>query len=191
MVESGLFLTWLAVGFSTIVMGQSFDRERANGTLVFLFLTPLKDAAILVGKLAGGLLYGAGLLVTALPWLLFGCVAGTAGGDTMLPFTAIFGLMVLLSTLLFGVYLQTLFAVRARKPTEGSAKAILCAAPIELAGYILLVVWADRGSWWLCGALLVVALAHLALALLAWRIALWSLHRQRYGDVAVAGKGSS
>jgi hypothetical protein len=38
------------------------------------------------------------------------------------------GIVAVLSTLVFAVYVQTLIAVRARKPTEGAGKALLAAS---------------------------------------------------------------
>jgi hypothetical protein len=185
-----LMMAWVAVGFSTLGLGQSFDRERSSGTLVFLFLTPMTDTAILVGKLLPALMYSVGLLATALPWLGLGSLACALGGDVGAVITAIFGMSAVLSVLLFGAYLQLLFAVRAAKPTEGSSKALLWGLAVEFACVFLVGRTSDfTGDFsGASAALFVVTIIHLTLAYACWQLALWSLRRQRYGDVAATGK---
>jgi hypothetical protein len=184
-----LLVLWFLAGLSVSDGGQAFDRDRANGTLVFLFLTPLSDGAILTGKALAQFAYALPVLLIGVPWLLIGCLAASAAGAWPVVLVTGFGIATVLSTLVFAVYVQTLFAVRARKPTEGAAKALLAGLVIEIgAGASLLAamgVWGDTG---LCAALFGITLLHLALAYACWQWSLHSMRKQRYGDVTASGK---
>lgn len=184
-----LVAAWLVAGLAASEAGQAFDLDRANGTLVFLFLTPLSDAAILAGKMLAQFAYVLPLLATALPWLLLGGLTAMAGGSPETLLVAVVGAGAVLSTLVFATCLQTLFATRARKPTEGVGKAILLGGACEAAGWILFFYWSDvYGLAGTCGALLTITVAHFALAYGAWHLALHAMRRARYGDVMEAGK---
>ena len=75
----GAFLAgaWLLLGLVALGLGVAFDKERANGALVFLFLTPLTEAGILAGKLVPALVEGALLLLATLPVALAGDCSGS------------------------------------------------------------------------------------------------------------------
>ncbi len=180
---------WLVAGLAVSDAGQAFDLDRANGTLVFLFLTPLSDAAILSGKILVQLAYALPLLATALPWLLLGVLTAMIGGSSEPPLLSVFGIGAILSTLVFATCLQTMFATRARKPTEGVGKALLVGGLIEAAGWALCAYWGNEyGLTGFCGALLAITVAHFVLAFGAWHLALRAMRRARYGDVIEAGK---
>jgi hypothetical protein len=184
-----LIAAWLVAGLSVTDAGQAFDLDRANGTLVFLFLTPLSDAAILSGKVLVQLAYALPLLATALPWLLLGTLSAMAGGSSDPLLLSIFGIGAILSTLVFAACLQTMFATRARKPTEGMGKALLVGGLLEAAGWALFGYWgSEYDLTGLCGALLAITVAHFVLAFGAWHLALRAMRRARYGDVIEAGK---
>jgi hypothetical protein len=190
-----LVVAWGLAGLSVTDGGQAFDRDRANGTLVFLFQTPLTDSAIITGKTLAEFVYAVPLLLTAIPWLLIGCMAAVASGDFYVPVVCGFGIVAVASTLVFAVYVQTLFAVRARKPGEGAAKALLCGLVVEGGFLILLAIlftrpWFARSFSTALFPMLacVLALLHCALALVAWRWAIASMRKQRYGDVTTSGK---
>lgn len=184
-----LIAAWLVAGLAVSDAGQAFDLDRANGTLVFLFLTPLSDAAILSGKILVQLAYALPLLATALPWLLLGTLSAMAGGSYDPLLLCAFGIGAILSTLVFATCLQTMFATRARKPTEGVGKALLVGGLLEAAGWGLFVYWGiEYELTGFCGALLVITVAHFMLAFAAWRLALRAMRRARYGDVIEAGK---
>lgn len=191
-VLSVLGVSLMTVIISSLNLGQSFDRERSNGTLLFLFLTPMTDAAILRGKLMPSLAHGALLLSTALPWLLCGSLAGMAGGSLVPLILTILGLLFILAVWLCSVCFQLAGATYASKPGEGAGLAIL--AGVGLEGLLLAAAAFIDARWYdysngasdntlLTVYLAFVALAHFALTYGAWRLALWLLRRQRYGDV--------
>ncbi|MBV9468350.1 MAG: ABC transporter permease, partial [Abitibacteriaceae bacterium] len=192
-VVIGVLIVALVIAvLSTFALGQAFDREHANGTLLFLFLTPMTDAAILLGKFVPGVFYSGLLLSTSLPWLLFGCLAGMAGGSLIPLGIAGLGLFFILASWLFAACLQTLCAIYANKPTEGMAVAIVAGFMIESICWGLIAVvqiWVlDTTGLRFEGSImvmwfLVMSLVHLALAYVAWRLSLQLLRRQRYGDV--------
>lgn len=71
----GIFLTlWLLVPLLT---ADAISRERREGTLGLLFLTPLRPAAIVLGKVTVHVLRALTLYLTLLPWLM---VPATLGG---------------------------------------------------------------------------------------------------------------
>jgi ABC-type transport system involved in cytochrome c biogenesis permease component len=185
-----IVVAWMLAGLSVTDGGQAFDRDRANGTLVFLFLTPLQDRAIIAGKALAEFVYAAPLLLTALPWVLIGCMASVASGDFHVLLVCGFGAVAVASTLVFAVYLQTLFAVRARKPGEGAAKALLCGIVVDGGLLISLAMWLN--GYGAVTSLLILSIAltvvHCILAFAAWKWALASMRKQRYGDVTAAGK---
>jgi len=195
-----LSLLIAAVGFgclSVVSLGQAFDRERTNGNLVFLFLTPMTDRSIILGKLLPGLLHSALLLTTTPPFLLIpGVLYALAGADIVLGLAVLgWGVAATLTTILFVACLQTVFSIRAVKPMEGSQKALLCLF-VHIATLIALMVWLSivQESGGVYGlplyiwVLLATPVLHSALAYLCWRLALHSMRRRRYGDVAVTSR---
>jgi len=183
-----LGVSWLLAWVSPNGLGQSFDKERQNGTMIFLFLTPMTDAAILLGKLWPSLVYTGGFLLGAVPILsLCGIIAFFQGSAVTLAAGAL-GALVVVGALLFVSCLQLLFGVRAVKPTEGSTKAALWMLAIECPAVFLIFRTAEATPPWFLSALAFIAAVHFGLAQLCWKLALWSLRKQRYGDVTATGK---
>ena len=181
-------LAWLGVSDC----GLSFDRDRADGTLVFLFLTPLTDAEILRGKTWVQYGYILPVLLTTLPWILLGGIGAILEGDVRPIVIALFGFPAVLSVLYFAIHAQILCAVRAKKPTEGAAKALVACIVLELTLWIALsFLVALQGAPGVVFALLIATATHLILGFLAWRWSLSSMHSIRYGDVKATGKGAS
>lgn len=181
-------IAWLGVSDG----GLSFDRDRADGTLVFLFLTPLSDAEILRGKTWVQYGYALPVLLTTIPWLLLGGIGAVFEGDVRPIVIALFGFPAVLSGLYFAIHAQILFAVRAKKPTEGAAKALVACIVLELALWILLsALVAALGAPGVIIALLIAMITHLILGFIAWRWSLASVHSIRYGDVKASGKGAA
>ena len=122
-----LILSCLVATIATLGGGQSFDSDRANGALVFLFLTPMNDRAIVWGKAVVELVYASLFLSVAVPWLLLGALLSLLGGDWLMLPIALCGIAGVLSTVLFSTFLNILFAC-ARQETWrrfGQSAAIL------------------------------------------------------------------
>ncbi|MDQ3815484.1 MAG: ABC transporter permease, partial [Armatimonadota bacterium] len=191
----GVLVIAAGVGCLGVVsLGQAFDRERANSNLVFLFLTPLTDRSIVLGKLLPGLLHSGVLLTVALPFLLLvGVFYALTGGRAGIVWLLIgWGLLGVLATTVFAACLQMFFGIRAVKPTEGSAKALLFLV-LEAACLIALMVWLymqedPTGSLTLplyAYVPLGLPLLHGTLAYVCWQLGLRALRQRRYGDVEV------
>ncbi len=194
LLVTGIIATLLAA-LCVLNAGQSFDSDRANGTMVFLFLTPMSDRAIIWGKSVVELIYATILLTIAIPYLLLGILLSFIGGDlSIFPYLLV-GVPFVLSIGIFATYLNILFAVRARKPSEGSAKALLVLLLFEgamiVAGVVLSPLQTVLSFKPLFALALGVILLHLALAVLWHRLALLSLRKLRYGDIATGGKMAS
>ncbi len=168
-------------------LGNALDLDRKNGTLVFLFLTPLSDDELLRGKASFFGLTLLPTLTTFVPWLLLGIIMACAGGDwTLLPV----GFLAALEISTFGLYClcrQTCGAASALKTGTGSATAFSRILVIEALLFAVLVLGWNLGWLALCVALILVSVCHIVLARLAWRKALQALHRQRYSDEATRG----
>ena len=171
----------------TTNLGNALDLDRKNGTLVFLFLTPLSDDELLRGKACFFALTLLPTLTTFVPWLLLGIGMACAGGDwTLLPV----GLLASLEIVSFGFYClcrQTFGAASALKTGTGSATATSRILLAEAFLAVVLVLGWNLGWMACCLALILVSVCHIILARLAWRKALNSLHRQRYSDEATRG----
>jgi ABC-type transport system involved in multi-copper enzyme maturation permease subunit len=195
LVITTLVLSGFLIGFSALLLGKSLDRERANGTLVFLFLTPLTDREIVRGKWLPGLVHAGILLAAALPWLVLGSVVALLGNEFSALWIALGGLLVVVIHWLWVAALSVLFAVRARKPGEGIGKSLVVVF-LSYAFTLFIAVWflrdmpsseVDALIWPIAGA---VGTLFLMLSWAAWRGALSSLKHQRYSDSALRGKGA-
>jgi hypothetical protein len=193
-VATVLGIAWLIAALSVSDGGQAFDADRSNGTLVFLFLTPMTDAAIVWGKIMAELMYAVPLLLWGVPWLLIGGLAALFGGESSILPVAFCGVLAVLSTLVFATFVQTLFAVRARKPNEGSGKALLAGIATEA---ILGALWVAalnhwqpmrNGVWLFYVLLLLITVVHLVLSWVCWHLSLYSMGKLRYGDITAGGK---
>lgn len=75
------FWVWFPMLFVSAAVTGAFAREREHHTLETLLATRLPDAAILLGKMLAGVLYGWGLDVVCvvLGWVVANVVSGTGG----------------------------------------------------------------------------------------------------------------
>jgi hypothetical protein len=196
LVSFTLAVAIFATGLSALSMGKSFDRERSNGTLVFLFLTPLTDREIVRGKWLPGLYYALLLFTTALPWLLIGNLAAWYGGNFQSLWYTLLGMGIIAINWLFVAALTMLFSVRAHKPNEGGGKALLAALFCYVSlggitGWLMKDVDAAATPQIAAGAGIFIACLLLLLTWAAWRGALYSLRQQRYNESTQRGKGAS
>ena len=177
-------------------LGQSFDADRANGTLVFLFLTPMRDQEILRGKLLASLWYVTPLLGVGVPFLLIGSSISLFVGQWQTLLIALGGTVIVASVLAFSCGLQLFFGVRSSKSGAGSGKAILAGLVIELALWIFNgwvqslrhpFVQSHATALWLVFWVALCAV-HIWVALLGWHLALRSLRRLRTGASGTSGK---
>lgn len=180
---------WVIAGLVPIfIVGNSFDRDRANGTLVFLFLTPLSNNAILLGKILPAMLYCAMLQAALLPWMVMSCVGLLWLGKVELIGVALLGMILVIATGLYSLAVSLYFSVQARKPTEGSAKGFLTCSAIFFA--LLFIYFAVLQLDSFPGLVIFTACINFAIAVAAWQLSLVVMERQRHGDVAVAGKAT-
>ena len=194
----GQGLVALAIGVSLAIvllgtgsLGNALDRDRTNGTLIFLFLTPLSDGEILGGKLLFPLLGVLPFLATALPWLGLGTLVAFAGGDYAMPIVALLSLLLVLSILAFALCWQTRGAARATKTGTGASSATGLVLLVECVVCGLLLAAFGNGRVWFCLALVAISALHLALAHLGWKQALKALNRKRFSDDATRGTVSN
>lgn len=180
----------MAIG-GTGSLGNALDRDRTNGTLIFLFLTPLSDAEILGGKLLFPLLNVLPFLATALPWLALGTLVAFVGGDYAMPIVALLALLLVLSVLAFALCWQTRGAARATKTGTGASSATSFILLVECVFGALLFVAFSNGWLWLCLALLAASALHFTLAHRGWNQALKALNRRRFSDEATRGTVSN
>jgi ABC-type transport system involved in cytochrome c biogenesis permease component len=189
----------LLLGFSaSLRLGLSFDRDRANGTLVFLFLTPLSEKEIAWGKLWANVIYTGGSLLALLPFLLVGIVLEMVRGNFLLPLLGLLAFAFILSIVAYFSGAGLLGAVWARKPSQGISVAFLAGCAVQLVFLSLLGVGAfisvgfnfealqNRSLGLALGCLLFVF--NCLLAVLSWQVALKLLRRQRYADDLTSGK---
>jgi hypothetical protein len=190
LVSVSIAVSLLIVLLGTSSLGNALDRDRTNGTLIFLFLTPLSDSEILSGKLLFPLLNVLPFLATALPWLLLGTAVAFAGGYYAMPIIVLLSLLLVASVLAFSLCWQTRGAARATKTGTG-ASATVFVLLVECVVGVLLLAAGSNGWLWLCLALLAASAILLALALLGWKQALKALNRRRFSDEATRGTVSN
>ncbi len=197
-----LFLAGIVAFLSALRLGSAFDRDRANGTLVFLFLTPLTETQIATGKLVAGLIFSFGLLLGALPFLAVATLLQWFSGDFLLPFYWLLALIFIFTALMYFSHVNLLCAVLSRKPTQGTGNGLVVTmfSQMLLAGTPLFAAWIvekftghfpwdnDTGPVLL---VLWVWLANLTLTVFAWRFTIKALRKQRYADDVTRGKGAS
>ena len=182
---------------SSLRLGLCFDRDRANGTLVFIFLTPLSETEIASGKLLANLIYSGGALLTLLPFLLIGMAIELIRGNLLVPLVGVLLFLLVLSMTAYFSGLNLLGATWARKPTQGTSLAIL----MILLGQIIVFLPATiflifsgnfagniigDAFYYITGA--AIFTLNCAVAFFAWRGVLKLLRRQRYADDVTSGK---
>ena len=187
MVWTILGASWLLMALSASGLGNALDRDRANGNLIFLFLAPLTDADILLGKLLFPLLSMIAPLATTVPWLVVGTLAAFIGGDYLFPIIALLSFALLLSSIGAALCWQVSGAARATKPGSGASNAALAIALSAIGTIILLVLTGSYSQFALCMALLFAVGLHIVLLRLAWESALSAMHKQRYSDQTMRG----
>jgi len=190
-VAGALYIGGPIILLSTLPQGRAFDGDRANGTLVFLFLTPLSDIAILLGKTLPTLIYSAALFGIMSFWLLLGGVLGALSGDVPILLLACSGALAIAAATAAGLFLQAAFGVRARKTGEGQSKGLIVGGATLVALGVMLGLASGAAAGrtlsplTLVGAFLAASLVGAVAAWLAWRWALRSLQKRRYGDVEI------
>jgi hypothetical protein len=167
---------------------KAFDRERANGGMVFLFLTPLSEGEIIGAHVGAALLPNAWLHSGLYPSIFLAVLLETiAGHFSFLPLLAL--LTILLHTLLICSSVTSVWAaVRAKKADEGGAWALLFGAVPQgiLLIALLFIISQTRGFWALGATAFAITIGSGAIHFF-WLDALRSLHRERFGDVSTKG----
>lgn len=187
------------LGFSaSLRLGLCFDRDRANGTLVFIFLTPLSEKEIAWGKLFANAIYAGGSLLALLPFLLVGMVLEMATGNFWWPLIGLLSFAFILSVTAYFSSVSLLGAAWARKPAQGITFGFLIGILAQLVFLLLLGIGAFISVGFNFEALLKPALGfalgfvlfafNSQLAILAWHGALRLLRKQRYSDDVTSGK---
>ncbi len=179
-----LVATQALVIIAVLGLGQAFDADRTSGALVFLFLTPMRDHEILLGKLLPPVLFAASLLVALLPFVTLGGLVAGWGGDWTALVVAGPALLAITAALVSVATWQVLCATRATSPAAGILKALAGTIAIEICTMFLVggSVMTDSIPC-VIGTLMAVTCAHCALAVACWRSSSAALRVQRYGDV--------
>jgi hypothetical protein len=189
----------ILLGFSaSLRLGLCFDRDRANGTLVFIFLTPLSEKEIAWGKLFANALYTAGSLLALLPFLMIGMILEMARGNFYTPLIGLLSLAFILSVIIYFSNCSLLGAAWARKPSQGITFAFLAGVMAQLIFVLLIGIGAFISVGFNFEALLKPSIGftfafllfafNILLAILAWNGALRLLRKQRYSDDVTSGK---
>jgi hypothetical protein len=197
-----VLLLMALIGFvSCLSIARCFDADRANGTLVFLFLTPQTDREILRGKWLSGMIYTLGLLATGVLWLLCGVfVAVVLGFFPATGILALCALCALISGLFYVSMISLYFAVRSTKPMQAQGHALLDFLITEgiFAALLIyaLIRWSDDlpkipDEIFAAILLLIFAFTHAIFAFVMWRLTLHAFAKRRYGDIEAGGKGAN
>ena len=178
----GLIINIAALSSQT----KAFDRERANGGMVFLFLTPLTESQIVGGYTAAALLPGAWLHSALYPSILLAAALEMAVGRTTVLILLLL-LTILLHALLVWSAVLSIWAAVCAKNGEGGLWASLGAAlQIFLIVVLLLVLSKTQGFLAVGATAFAISLSGFA-AYLFWLDALRRLHHERFGDLSIKG----
>lgn len=166
---------------------KAFDKERANGGMVFLFLTPLTEGQIVGGYAAAALVPGAWFQSALYPSILLAAALEIiVGRFAMLPLLLL--LTVLLHTLLVWSAVASIWAaVCARNTGEGGAWATLCAIPQAVIIIVLLFIFSKTQGFLELGATAFGVMLSAYGTHLFWNDALRRLRRERFGDLSLKG----
>ena len=178
---------------SSLRLGLCFDRDRANGTLVFVFLTPLTEKEIALGKLLANLIYTGGTFITLLPFLFVGALLELARGNGQIPLNGALLFLFALSLSAYFSGVSLLCATWARKPSQGIALALL----VGLLGQALFFLpfgifmifsgpFSDNTFFYIAGCILFAL--NCITAFFSWRGVLKLLRKHRYSDDVTSGK---
>lgn len=167
---------------------KAFDSERANGGIVFLFLTPLTEGEILGGHIGVALVSGVWLHSALYPVILLACLLEIAAGQ--LSFLPLLLLLVLLlhGLLVLSAITSVWSAVRAKNVSEGGPWAFfsgLMPQAILIIGLMFILSTAPLLWSYIATFLGIVFCA--AGIFVFWLDALRGLHRERFGDVSLRG----
>jgi hypothetical protein len=166
---------------------KAFDKERTNGGMVFLFLTPLTEIQIIGGYMGAAFLPGAWLHSALYPFILLAAMLEMmAGRFTLLPLLLL--LTILLHTLLVWSAVTSIWAaVRAKKTGEGGLWASVGAMP-QIILIIALLFGLSRVQGFLALGATSLAIMLSAFAThFFWNDALRRLHHERFGDISLQG----
>lgn len=165
-----------------------FDKERANGGIVFLFLTPQTESQIIGGHLGAIILPGLWFHCALYPSLLLAALLEImAGHAALLPLMLL--LVLLLHALLPLSAMTSLWsAVHAKNAGEGGGWMLVFGLVPQgiLVVATVMVVLATQGFWAQAAIVLGIVLC-LAGTSIFWHDALRCLHRERFGDVSLKG----
>lgn len=168
-------------------LSSAFDRERASGSMVFLFLTPLSNRAIAGGKIGGALLCGLLLQLPLYPGaLLAAIVCGLTGRSDLWPLLLI-GLALAHTVLVANIYLSLWCAARARTAGSGCAFALFLGFFPQMLLFIFCGSVAEKGPFALCLVMAVLIPLFLLITRLCWHGTLRLLDQERYAPVALSG----
>jgi hypothetical protein len=188
----------ILLGFSaSLRLGLCFDRDRANGTLVFIFLTPLSEKEIAWGKLFANAIYTGGSLLALLPFLLTGMILEMARGNFYLPLIGLLIFAFILSVVSYFSSVSLLCSIWALKPSQGISRAFFYGSLGQALLFLppgILFILAEinrepyRGAdfFYLAGCFLFTL--NCVIAFFAWRGSLKLLRKQRYSDDVTSGK---
>ncbi len=165
-----------------------FDKERANGGMVFLFLTPLTESEIIGGYLGAALLPCLWHHSALYPFILVACLLEIAAGQV-----AILPLLLLITLLLHAFLVLNAMssvwsATRARRVGDGGAW-LFFFAMIPQGLFLLIfggIITSTQGFWAVATTVFGIILCLFA-AYIFWIDALRCLRRERFGDLAIRG----
>lgn len=200
-----LIVAGIIAFLSALRLGSSFDRDRANGTLVFLFLTPLTETEIAKGKLVAGLIFSFGLLLGALPFLILATLLEWFSGDFIFPIYWLLALIFIVTALIYFSVTNLLCSVLARTPGTGTSNGFvvsifsqlfLIAAPVFavwIVNYFANAFYPDAWGGGRSSVLFALWVwgMNIVLTVFFWRRAVSALRKQRYADDVTRGKGAS
>lgn len=194
-----LFLMML---FSSLRLGATFDRDRANGTLVFLFLTPLDEREIIGGKLRASLIFSLGLLGGLLPFLVIACVMELLTGNWLTSVLIVLGLVFVLGALAYFSSVALVCSTLSRKPGSGLSNTFTAsfAGLMLLLGLLMVILFLIRrftplpeidSDTLVISAAVMLWCYMVAVSIACWHGALLLLRRQRYSESITRGKGAA
>lgn len=183
-IIGGLLINLTALSSQT----KALDRDRKNGGLVFLFLTPLSEREIVGAYTFAALLPGV-WLHSALYLCIFLSLLLNLAAKQFALLPLFFLLTILLHALLVWCAVSSAWsAIRATDENEGAIWAVFGnAVPQGILLIALLFVVSSTNLLFACCATFLAILLSVGAAYFCWLNALRSLKHQRYGDVSVKG----
>ena len=165
-----------------------FDKERANGGMVFLFLTPLSESEIIGGYIGSALLSGVWFHSALYPSILLASLLEIiAGRGTVLL------VFLLLTILLHAIFLLSATtsiwgAVRAKNAGEGGIWVLFFGLlPQAFLVFVVAMMLSSTQSFWAQATIAFSIALCLFVTRIFWLDALRRLRRERFGDVSLRG----